>query len=492
MYLHAGGKYRIAAAMRRAGFILAMTGLLGACSGAAPGGDDEVDATIAPDAAPPVDAPPPIDAGYSADPAGCDDPLDAIYATPADLPPLDPAARGDVVRCARGVQLDAAAVQATAEEGGATMVPTTGVRVVKLAYRTVRGDGTATVTTATAYLPLVPRALPVPVALVARSTSGIADACAPSRDDVPLAQMALPFAGTGYAVIAPDFSGLGNEGVHLYLDNREAANQLFDGARALERLIGAGLVGEPRLAIGYSQGGGVVLSAQALEHELTGRRALRGVVAIAPEWPIRVGSFGYERVLRNPDQLSGTAGLAPPSVTVMRHYGWFDAHLGPARAADSFPAEERAQLVDQLESLCTIELGAAIGANQRHLRDLVDEGFRTAMLACIDGTAGCTGTAQQFHAWLGANVVTADPAGAAVLIVQGLGDQVMPAASEAACDVAKLHAEGVTPDVCSDTFATHDTILERKIEHGVAWAEAAVAGQPRPACASSFLPACTP
>jgi pimeloyl-ACP methyl ester carboxylesterase len=371
-------------------------------------------------------------------------------------------------------------------------VATSGVRVVKLAYRTVRGDGAATITTATAYLPLAPCALPVPVMLAARSTAGIADGCAPSRDELPMANQALPFAGLGYAVIAPDFSGLGNEGVHLYLDNREAANQLFDGARALERLIGPGLVGAPAIALGYSQGGGIVLSAQALEHELTGRRSLRAVVAIAPEWPTRPNSFSFVNVLRNPDQITGTTGLAPPTVIAMRQYGWFTNHLGADHAGDSFPAAQRASIMGSVESLCTIQLGAALGINQLHVRDLVDDGFRTALLACVDGGAGCTGVAATFFAWLGANVVRADPAGAPVLIIQGLGDQVMPAASEAACDVAKLRAEGVVPDVCSDTFATHDTVLERKIEHAFAWAEAAVAGQARPVCSSTFLPTCSP
>jgi hypothetical protein len=115
------------------------------------------------------------------------------------------------------------------------------------------------------------------------------------------------------------------------------------------------------------------------------------------------------------------------------------------------------------------------------------------MLACIDGTAGCIEPAASFHAWMVANVVTADPAGARVLVVQGLGDQVMPAASEAACDVAKLRAEGVTPDICSDLFATHDTILEAKIEHAANWAEAVAFGNAAaPTCSSTFLPACSP
>jgi len=75
-------------------------------------------------------------------------------------------------------------------------------------------------------------------------------------------------------------------------------------------------------------------------------------------------------------------------------------------------------------------------------------------------------------------VVTADPAGAHVLIVQGLADQVMPAAGEAACDVAKLRVEGVEPTICS------------KIEDVVAWIEAIVTSAPAPTCGSQTLPAC--
>jgi intracellular sulfur oxidation DsrE/DsrF family protein len=65
----------------------------------------------------------------------------------------------------------------------------------------------------------------------------------------------------------------------------------------------------------------------------------------------------------------------------------------------------------------------------------------------------------------------------------------MPAAGEAACDVVKLRADGVEPTVCTDTLATHDTVLEKRIEDVVAWIEAVVTNTPEPAC-SQNLPAC--
>jgi len=333
--------------------------------------------------------------------------------------------------------------------------------------------------------------VPAPVVLIGRPTSGIADACAPSRDDMPEGTLSLPFAARGFVTITPDYAGLGNEGVHSYLDTHEAVAQLFDGARALQTLVPGNVVGEAVGAVGYSQGGGIVLGAQALEHALTGKRTLKGVAAIAPEWPISTRSFGYEDILRNPNGITALAGLSSPTVTVLRHYGFMANRLGAAAAGDAFPVGERASLASSIESLCTIPLGGALDAQQPRLRDLVDDVFRRQVLACIDGTSGCAGTGKQFHDWLVSDFVTADAQGARVLIAQGLADQVMPAAGEAACDVAKLRAEGVQPDLCTDALSTHDTVLEKKIEDVVAWIEAVATGAVPPVCDSQSLPACS-
>jgi hypothetical protein len=450
-----------------------------ACSASPPSGVDP-DAAVAP--AP--DAPPDASPAWTSEPP-CADPPEAIYATPAQLP----AERGAITACALGDALAQAEVDAELDASGAEgVIAQTGVRVVKLAYRTQRSNGAAATSSATVYLPMVPRALPAPVGLVGRPTSGIADRCAPSKDPRPHPNLALPFAARGFVTITPDFAGLGTAGTHSYLDNHDSAAQLFDAALALRALVAA--IGDPVAAVGYSQGGGIVLSAQALEHALTGRRTLRGVVAIAPQWPISTRSFGYEDVLRNPDRLTALAGLAPPTVTVLRHYGFLKNQLGLG-GGEAFPAGERSSIIGSIESLCTIQLGGALGSQQPRLRDLVDPTFRDQVLACIDGTPGCTGPGQAFHTWMTGDLVTADAAGARVLIVQGLADQVMPAAGEASCGVAKLRAEGVEPELCTDATATHDSVLEKKIEDVVAWIEAVVDDTPAPACGSRSLPACT-
>ena len=455
-------------------------------------GCDFTPSAISPDAATTIatpDAPDAAVAGtWTTEPA-CTASASDIYTTPA-LPPLVPGMRGDIVRCALGDLLAVPDAQSAMEDGGANIVATTSVRIIKLAYRTIRSDGTATVSTATAYLPSTPRALPAPIVLVGRSTAGIADACAPSKDAMPQANLALPFAARGFVTITPDFAGLGNEGTHAYLDNHEAATELFDAAVALQKLV-PGAVGDPVAAIGYSQGGGTVLSAQALELALTGRLTLRAIAAIAPEWPISPRSFGYEDVLRHPEGYTGLAGLSPPVVTVARHYGYAANKLGPSHAGDTFPEAKRASITSALESRCTVALGGQLNIQEPKLGDLVDDTFRQQVLACIDNAAGCTGSGAAFHAWMTADYVTADAAGAPVLIVQGLADQVMPADGEAACVVDKLEAEGVTPTICMDLTATHDSVLGRKIEHVVAWIEAVVDGTAPPICTSQALPPCS-
>jgi hypothetical protein len=455
--------------------------IVAACSGGpSPASDDDVE----PDAAQPQPDAPPQVGDYTTTP-DCPDAADAIYISPAQLP----AQRGALVRCSLGSELQVADVQAKLDDADVVLTAQTGVRVVKLSYRTERSNGSPALSSATVYLPLVPRALPVPIVLIGRSTSGIADSCAPSKDALPQDDLALPFAARGFIAITPDFAGLGTEGTHSYLDNHDAALQLFDAALAVAALEPAGVVGDAVGAAGYSQGGGVVLSAQALEHATTGKHTLRGVAAIAPEWPISSRSFGYEDVLRNPDRLTGLAGLAPPTVTVLRHYGFLINRMGMT-GGEAFPSGERSSITSSIESLCTVPLGGALGAQQLRLGELVDETFRLQVLACIDGTAGCTGLGQAFHQWMTSDFVTADAAGARVLIVQGLADQVMPAAGEAACGVAKLRAEGIEPDLCTDTTATHESVLEKRIGNAVAWIEALVDGASPPACSSQTLPAC--
>ncbi len=425
----------------------------------------------------------------------CTDTLTDVYVTPSPLPTMTDGARGDIVRCATDQTLSVTDVSAAVAAKGIQTPMTSGVHVHRVAFRTERGDGSAGVSTARVYLPTTPRALPLPVVVIGHPTDGIADACAPSLDPSSNQDLALPWAGLGYAVVVPDYAGLGNEGVQAYLDNRDQGQAILDGARALRKLLSKGALSSDILAVGFSQGGGAVLSAQALAKTYGADGELVAAIVFAPEWPTRMNSFGFVDMLRNPTELTILTGISENVVAVMRTYGYFFNRVGPTHGGDGFPAATRSDILGAVDALCQTPLGGWLQANAVHVGDIFDEGLRTSLLACIDGQgqgAGCVEPGKGYYDFLSANVLAADPTGARVLYVQGLVDYVMPAPSEAACNLEKLAADGVTPQLCVDPLAQHETVVARNMDFALSWGLAALAHDALPTCSSAGMPPCVP
>ena len=357
------------------------------------------------------------------------------------------------------------------------------------AYRTTRRGGVPGVSTARVYLPKTARPGPLPVVAVAHGSVGIADNCAPTTDANGLFDMALPWASRGYAVIAPDFAGLGNAGVQGYVDNHDTAYSVLDAVRALRALLPARALDERAILIGFSQGGGGVLAAQALEFSYGSGGKISAVVAVAPEYFSRLNSFGYVTMLRNPGALTVAQGYTKPVVAATRHYAWFENTLGAGHGLDSLPADGGAETAVALESRCLIDLGAWLPSNRTHVRDLMDDTLRTSFLSCVDGT-GCQAPGKQLYDGLVSDLVPGDPFGAPVLYLQGGLDTVMPVGEEAACNVPYLRGALVPLTYCTDNFAVHTDVFPRNIELVRTWAEATMLGQTPPACSGLGPPAC--
>ena len=224
--------------------------------GAAWFGDDAGSPGEWSDASPPVVVAPAI---------ACNDTPSSVYVTPSGLSPMTTDARGAIVRCAFDTTLsqsDVATELTNASDTGVTA--TSGVTLYRIAYRTYREDGVPGVATARVYLPTNPRTLPLPIIAVAHPTVGLAASCAPSEDPASLQNLALPWAASGFAVVATDYAGLGNEGVQGYAGNHDQAHSLLDSARALRALVDARAFDDRVVLVGHSQGGGAVLAAQGL------------------------------------------------------------------------------------------------------------------------------------------------------------------------------------------------------------------------------------
>jgi dienelactone hydrolase len=500
--------------MRARGWVGVLMGVAAmsavACGSAGePGGSTSSDR---PDSggAPPVtqsDAGTPVvthDAGASSDastgPTGltitvpCTDTMGDVYVTPPSMPAFSANARGDIVRCGHDTDLSLADVASQLGAKSVMMTPTSGAHIYRIAYRTTRGNGAPGVSTARLYLPDTPRAPPLPLILVAHPTEGLASSCAPSKDPASLEDQALPWASLGYAVIAPDYAGLGNDDtVQGYVDNHDTGYSALDATRALRKILPGASLTNDVLAVGWSQGGGAVLSAQALEKTYGAAGKLKGVIAFAPEWPTRDNSFGYRDLLENPNDLTITKGVSFPTVAAMREYAYFSAYVGADHATDAFPAAKRAGVASAITSLCQTPFGGYLQGTFPKVGDQFDPAFHDALLACMNGTAGCVEPAKSYHDFMQKNVLTADATGAPILFIQGIADTIMPAASEAACNIDKLHADGVQPQVCTDLTAVHTNVVPRNIGFALSWGQAILEGSTLPACPQTAgMPPCTP
>lgn len=425
----------------------------------------------------------------------CNDAIADVYVTPNNLPTMTNSERGDIVRCAFDYALPLPTVQSQVASKGLTTTMTTSVNVYRVAFRTTRGDGSAGVSTARVYLPETPAALPLPVLVAGHPTEGIADSTAPSMSPTSNEDLALPWAGLGGAIIVPDYAGLGNEGVQGYLDNHDQAHSILDGARALRKFLSQGALSKQVGIIGYSQGGGAALSAQALASTY-GDGDVAFVVAFAPEWPTRANSFGFVDMLENPTELTIQTGISYDVVEVMRTYAYFANYVGALHADDGFPASERSGFDGAINSMTEVVLGGYLQGVAPTISGFIDDTFRTTVLACIQNGASdpsCVDPGKSYFAFMTNDFVKADPNGAKVLFVQGLADYVMPAPTEAACNIGKLVADGVTPQVCVDAPAQHTDVVGRNMDFVLGWAKAFLAGQPLPACTTDgIMPPCVP
>jgi hypothetical protein len=132
----------------------------------------------------------------------------------------------------------------------------------------------------------VPRGTPPdggwPLISLAHGTTGIGNDCGPSRqpDLMGYAGLIQSLLSDEYAVAVTDYEGLGESGLHPYLEPRTAAFNTIDAARAMREI--SPTVSARWVAVGYSQGGGAVWAANELNSYYGNGLELQGSVALAP------------------------------------------------------------------------------------------------------------------------------------------------------------------------------------------------------------------
>lgn len=159
-----------------------------------------------------------------------------------------------------------------------------GARGWRLLYWSADADGRPVAASALLLVPDDGRDTARPLLAWTHGTTGVATGCAPSLLDEPFAHLpALPQAlAAGWAVVAPDYPGLGTAGVHGYLVGDGTARASLDAIRAARALAGIADLTGPVLVWGHSQGGHTALWTAGLAPSHAPELPLAGVAALAP------------------------------------------------------------------------------------------------------------------------------------------------------------------------------------------------------------------
>lgn len=158
----------------------------------------------------------------------------------------------------------------------------------RILYRTEDPDGTPRVSGGRLFVPTAP-APPGgrPVVSWAHPTTGMGDACAPSRTPKPTALMDwLPaMLDRGWVVVATDYAGLGTDGVESYLIAESEVRDVVNAVRAARNVPEAAASGTYGV-FGHSQGGHAALWAGTLAPAYAPELSLVGVAGAAPAAPL--------------------------------------------------------------------------------------------------------------------------------------------------------------------------------------------------------------
>jgi len=125
-----------------------------------------------------------------------------------------------------------------------------------------------------------------PIVVWGHGTTGIADRCAPTEqglgggpfvDDGDLRQSLLD---RGYAVVQPNYEGLGTARTHTYMAGRSAGRAVLDAVLAAREAWGS--LSRRVVTTGHSQGGHAAVWAAAMAPAYAPELRVRGAVALAP------------------------------------------------------------------------------------------------------------------------------------------------------------------------------------------------------------------
>jgi pimeloyl-ACP methyl ester carboxylesterase len=159
-----------------------------------------------------------------------------------------------------------------------------GIKAVRFLYSSKAARGEVVPASGVVLLPYgKPPARGWPVVVWAHGTSGVGRPCAPSlmKDLYYGWQGLLQWPLLGYAVVAPDYAGLGTDVPHQYLVAPAQAQDVIHAVPAARKAVPE--LGARWVAIGHSQGATAVLFVAELQHQMKAPDPnYLGAVALSP------------------------------------------------------------------------------------------------------------------------------------------------------------------------------------------------------------------
>ena len=345
-----------------------------------------------------------------------------------------------------------------------------GADAYRILYLTEDADGAPRIASGRLFVPRTPApAGGRPVVSWAHPTTGMGDACAPSRTDNPVALMDwLPaMIDRGWVVVATDYAGLGTAGVESYLIAGAEVHDVVNAVRAARDFPDAD-ASSTYAVFGHSQGGHASLWAGTLAPRYAPELDLVGVAGAAPAAPLA--------------DLVGTL---------------WDTDLGwliGAEVAVSYPANYPDLDVRDVLS------DAALGAYERLARRCLTVGGAESLIRQELGQRFFDRNPLEVSAWAAAIEEQSAPPVASdipVLVTQSVNDGVIDPASIARMSEAWCAAGSVINTVwlgplrgSIDRPSVMTHIYEGAIGGAIAttWLEGRFAGEPAPTSCGQVAP----
>lgn len=205
-----------------------------------------------------------------------------------------------------------------------------------------------------------------PVLAWAHGTTGVADTCAPSGDyaDGPvhvyqkIASKALnAWLARGYAIVAPDYQGLGTSGGHPYMNAQSQLHTVVDAVRAMHQLKSVKL-SKNWYVMGHSQGGAASLTVAAFGQKDAPELNLLGAIALAP------GGYKYEGIA----EYVANQSYIDPSVAAFLPIVLLGAEAAePALSANDFVSPEMQKILNQARNRCLSELQTELKVSPKNV-----------------------------------------------------------------------------------------------------------------------------